>query len=431
MIVDCPPSLGSAHPQRPHRGPPGRAGDRPDDVRGVRRAAGLRRGADRAPARQPRPAAARRARSTGCARATPNTSSASRSCASCSARWCSASVLPDRSAIQQAQGACLPIQRWDTPGAREAVGGVHACCSAGCCAASTGRTARSPPHHAAPPRTRRPAEIAASRHHAGGDRRACRSRRSRLAAQRSAAPRAAAVADDARRTARTGAAGRRPRARPTSRAMPASAAALVSEQEAKNAAHSASSGATSPSSCQTLRLRAALRARPGPHRQHRRGRPQRSQVGGRVAQQRIVLAVGLGQPVGGLAQQAERGAGVVRRRAGARGGARGEGRRGWRGHRCSCDAGTRSVRRRRGSSCVHHRDLGRAGPRSSGSSATRPGPTRRARPASASTNSRGGRLRLPRRARHAPASSAAGRRRPAWATGTATATPRSTARARR
>jgi hypothetical protein len=28
-------------------------------------------------------------------------------------------VLPDRSAIQQAQGACLPIQRWDTPGARE------------------------------------------------------------------------------------------------------------------------------------------------------------------------------------------------------------------------------------------------------------------------------------------------------------------------
>jgi cellulose biosynthesis protein BcsQ len=29
-------------------------------------------------------------------------------------------VLPDRSAIQQAQGACVPIQRWDTPGAREA-----------------------------------------------------------------------------------------------------------------------------------------------------------------------------------------------------------------------------------------------------------------------------------------------------------------------
>jgi chromosome partitioning protein len=29
-------------------------------------------------------------------------------------------VLPDRSAIQQSQGACLPIQRWDTPGAREA-----------------------------------------------------------------------------------------------------------------------------------------------------------------------------------------------------------------------------------------------------------------------------------------------------------------------
>ena len=29
-------------------------------------------------------------------------------------------VLPDRSAIQQAQGACMPIQQWDTPGAREA-----------------------------------------------------------------------------------------------------------------------------------------------------------------------------------------------------------------------------------------------------------------------------------------------------------------------
>jgi chromosome partitioning protein len=28
-------------------------------------------------------------------------------------------VVPDRSAVQQAQGACLPIQRWDTPGARE------------------------------------------------------------------------------------------------------------------------------------------------------------------------------------------------------------------------------------------------------------------------------------------------------------------------
>lgn len=28
-------------------------------------------------------------------------------------------VVPDRSAVQQAQGACLPIQSWDTPGARE------------------------------------------------------------------------------------------------------------------------------------------------------------------------------------------------------------------------------------------------------------------------------------------------------------------------
>ncbi len=36
--------------------------------------------------------------------------------------------------------------------------------------------------------------------------------------------------------------------------MPASAAALVSEQEAKNTAHSPNSGATSESNCQTLRL---------------------------------------------------------------------------------------------------------------------------------------------------------------------------------
>lgn len=28
-------------------------------------------------------------------------------------------VLPDRSSVQQAQGACMPIQQWDTPGARE------------------------------------------------------------------------------------------------------------------------------------------------------------------------------------------------------------------------------------------------------------------------------------------------------------------------
>ncbi|MPZ64692.1 MAG: AAA family ATPase [Pseudonocardiaceae bacterium] len=28
-------------------------------------------------------------------------------------------VLPDRSAVQHAQGACLPVQHWDTPGARE------------------------------------------------------------------------------------------------------------------------------------------------------------------------------------------------------------------------------------------------------------------------------------------------------------------------
>jgi chromosome partitioning protein len=28
-------------------------------------------------------------------------------------------AIPDRSAIQQAQGACVPIQHWDTPGARE------------------------------------------------------------------------------------------------------------------------------------------------------------------------------------------------------------------------------------------------------------------------------------------------------------------------
>ena len=34
-------------------------------------------------------------------------------------------VLPDRSAIQQAQGACLPIQRWDTPGCARGISGVH------------------------------------------------------------------------------------------------------------------------------------------------------------------------------------------------------------------------------------------------------------------------------------------------------------------
>jgi len=28
-------------------------------------------------------------------------------------------LLPDRIAVQQAQGACLPVQRWDTPGGRE------------------------------------------------------------------------------------------------------------------------------------------------------------------------------------------------------------------------------------------------------------------------------------------------------------------------
>jgi chromosome partitioning protein len=28
-------------------------------------------------------------------------------------------VLPDRSAVQHAQGACVPVQRWGTPGARE------------------------------------------------------------------------------------------------------------------------------------------------------------------------------------------------------------------------------------------------------------------------------------------------------------------------
>ena len=32
------------------------------------------------------------------------------------------SVLPDRTAVQQAQGAGVPIQRWDTPGAREIAG---------------------------------------------------------------------------------------------------------------------------------------------------------------------------------------------------------------------------------------------------------------------------------------------------------------------
>ena len=79
-------------------------------------------------------------------------------------------VLPDRSAIQQAQGACLPIQRWDTPGAREV--------SAVFTHAARPRAAGRP----APPAGGRPARghltpRAASRRsrrvarHAGGDRR--------------------------------------------------------------------------------------------------------------------------------------------------------------------------------------------------------------------------------------------------------------------
>ena len=201
-------------------------------------------------------------------------------------------VLPDRSAIQQAQGACLPIQRWDTPGAREAsavftllLGRVLRSD-----ARRAGESAADPAGHRLTRRQLSGARLSATAPPSPPAPTNCSACRSRSSASR----------------------------RPTSRVMPASAAARVSEQEAKNAAHSASSGATTASSCQTLRVLPRRGRGRGAHRQHGRSRPQRGQVGQRVAVQRVRLAVRLGQPVGGLPQQPEgrprgRGRGELRR----------------------------------------------------------------------------------------------------------------------
>jgi cellulose biosynthesis protein BcsQ len=109
----------AAHPQRPRGGRPGRAGDRPDDVRRLRRAARLRRRADRAGARQP----ALQPLGVLINRVRPRNAEHEFRVAELRELFgplVFPGVLPDRSAIQQAQGACVPIQRWDTPGAREA-----------------------------------------------------------------------------------------------------------------------------------------------------------------------------------------------------------------------------------------------------------------------------------------------------------------------
>ena len=52
------------------------------------------------------------------------------------------------------------------------------------------------------------------------------------------------------------------------------------------------------------------RLRPGAQREHRCGRPQRREVGRRIADQRLRLAMRLGEALPGLAQKAEGGAGV-------------------------------------------------------------------------------------------------------------------------
>ena len=136
-------------------------------------------------------------------------------------------VLPDRSAVQQAQGACLPIQRWDTPGAREVSAVFHHAAGAGAAQRAPTRPSRAP----RPPCTE------------AGHRAALRSPTAGGSTQRTIPTNCSAWrsrSSDSRWS--------------TSRAMPASAAARVPEQAAKNAAHSPSSGATSASSCQTLRL---------------------------------------------------------------------------------------------------------------------------------------------------------------------------------
>ncbi|GEL17193.1 ParA family protein [Pseudonocardia asaccharolytica] len=61
-------------------------------------------------------------------------------------------VLPDRSAIQQAQGACMPIQAWDTPGARE-VSAVFTALLGRVLRSGSRSQPRSQAEHAAPPIT--------------------------------------------------------------------------------------------------------------------------------------------------------------------------------------------------------------------------------------------------------------------------------------
>ena len=270
-----PAVAGPAHPQRAGRRPPGRAGHRPDDVRRVRRAARLRRGADRAGARQPRPAAARACSSTGCARATPSTSSGSPSCASCSGRWCSAACCPTARPIQQAQGACLPIQRWDTPGARE-VSAVFT--------VLLGRVLRSPDAdraaaadrvHAATGRAATQRSGSTERSRTPTNCSACRSR--------SSASRRLDQPGDARlgRRPGVGAGGEERRPLPQLR--------RDLGQQLPDVARGT-----------------PARLGPGADRQHRGRRPQGREVGRRVAQQRIRLPVRLGQTVGRLPQQPER-----------------------------------------------------------------------------------------------------------------------------
>jgi hypothetical protein len=156
-------------------------------------------------------------------------------------------VLPDRSAIQQAQGAACrsSVGHPRRPGGV----GVFTCCWAGCCAANGRRGPGRCPRPRRPPADgggRAPTRVQRRRDRPGHDRHELLG----LAQQ---------------------VVGLAPADQP---AMPASAAARVSEQEAKNAAHSASSGATSASRCQTLRV--APRRPTGRARTARTAAPARS-----------------------------------------------------------------------------------------------------------------------------------------------------------
>ena len=84
----------SADPQRADRGRPGRAGHRAVAVRRHRGATGAGGGADRAARPPTRPAAARRGDQPVPARGSPNTSTGSPSCETCSGRWCSRRCCP-------------------------------------------------------------------------------------------------------------------------------------------------------------------------------------------------------------------------------------------------------------------------------------------------------------------------------------------------